>query len=122
MRFSPFSYRYTRPLQIDVKLAQPRSQREAYAEGGGQSAARGGYGTQNYTGGGGAGAYGNQNYGGQAVGGAAGAGAGAGASAPLCSQEVIVILRGRRWMLGGRLDWVDVDVDAAGKKNEERGS
>ena len=48
--------------------------------------------------------------------------AGAGASAPLCSQEVIVILRGRRWMLGGRLDWVDVDVDAAGKKNEERGS
>ena len=44
--------------QIDVKLAQPRSQREAYAEGGGQGNGRGGYGTQNYTGGGGAGAYG----------------------------------------------------------------
>ena len=78
---------HVRSLQIDVKLAQPRSQREAYAEGGGQSSGRGGYGTQNYTGGGGAGAYGNQNYGGQAVGAAAGAGAGAGAGAQAASAS-----------------------------------
>ncbi|TBU57851.1 hypothetical protein BD310DRAFT_928487 [Dichomitus squalens] len=62
---------------IDVKLAQPRSQREAYAEGGGQTS-RSGYSNQNYAGGGG-GAYGNQNYSGQAV--ASGAGAAAGAPA-----------------------------------------
>ena len=34
---------------------------------------------------------------------------------------MIVILRGRRWVLGGRLDRVDALVYAAGKGNEERG-
>ncbi|KAI0637542.1 hypothetical protein C8Q77DRAFT_373605 [Trametes polyzona] len=42
---------------IDVKLAQPRSQREAYAEGGGNAGgARGGYGNNNNN------AYGTQNF------------------------------------------------------------
>ena len=48
---------HTDPRQIDVKLAQPRSQREGFAEGG-NNGGGGGRGTYGNNGG----AYGNQNY------------------------------------------------------------
>ncbi|RPD70353.1 RNA-binding domain-containing protein [Lentinus tigrinus ALCF2SS1-7] len=60
---------------IDVKLAQPRSQREAYAENGSSSPSGGGGGRGGYTQTNGA--YGNQNY--STGGGAGGAGGNAGA-------------------------------------------
>ncbi|KAI0352495.1 RNA-binding domain-containing protein [Trametes cingulata] len=52
---------------IDVKLAQPRSQREGFSEGGGQGGGRGGYGNNNS-------AYGTQNFAAPAGGAAPGAG------------------------------------------------
>ncbi|KAI0771699.1 hypothetical protein BD413DRAFT_613191 [Trametes elegans] len=76
---------------IDVKLAQPRSQREGFAEGGGTGPGRGNYGSNNN------GAYGTQNFAGPA---AAGAQGGSG-SAPFDPQALAQLYTRMISQIGG---------------------